>query len=237
MNQIKVAIVEDEEKATQDLRDALNRFSKENDIFFQVETYKEGLTFLDEKKEIDLIFMDIEMPHMNGIDVAKKLREKDEKVALIFVTNMVQYAIRGYEVDAIDYVLKPLKYARFSALMKKTLRIIDKTNEAQLVLKTNGGIRKIYFSSILYIEIQDHLLIYHTEHGDIETWGTISGAEENLPKEEFCRCSHSMIVNFRHIQEIDKDTIIMKNVSKPIAISHSKKKDFSLRFHNYLGMK
>lgn len=237
MNQIKVAIVEDEEKATQDLRDALNRFSKENDIFFQVETYKEGLTFLDEKKEIDLIFMDIEMPHMNGIDVAKKLREKDEKVALIFVTNMVQYAIRGYEVDAIDYVLKPLKYARFSALMKKTLRIIDKTNEAQLVLKTNGGIRKIYFSSILYIEIQDHLLIYHTEQGDIETWGTISGAEENLPKEEFCRCSHSMIVNFRHIQEIDKDTITMKNVSKPIAISHSKKKDFSLRFHNYLGMK
>ncbi len=237
MSQIKVAIVEDEEKATQDLKDALNRFSKENDIFFQVETYKEGLTFLDEKKDIDLIFMDIEMPHMNGIDVAKKLREKDEKVALIFVTNMVQYAIRGYEVDAIDYVLKPLKYARFSALMKKTLRIIDKTNEAQLVLKTTGGIRKIYFSSILYIEIQDHLLIYHTEQGDIETWGTISGAEENLPKEEFCRCSHSMIVNFRHIQEIDKDSIIMKNVSKPITISHSKKKDFSSRFHNYLGMK
>lgn len=237
MNQIKVAIIEDEENATEDLKNALDRFSKDNDIHFLVETFKEGLTFLDDTKAYDLIFMDIEMPHMNGIDVAKKLRQKDDKVALIFVTNMVQYAIKGYEVDAIDYVLKPLKYARFQALMKKTLRIIDKTNEAQLVLKTTGGMRKLYYSSIVYIEIRDHLLIYHTDQGDIETWGTISGAEENLPKEEFCRCSHSMIVNFRYIQEIEKDSIILKGIETPISISHSKKKDFLIRFNKYLGIK
>ena len=237
MNQIRIAIVEDEDKATEDLKNALDRFSKENDVHFLVETFKEGLTFLDDTKPFDLIFMDIEMPHMNGIDVAKKLRRKDEKVALIFVTNMVQYAIKGYEVDAIDYVLKPLKYARLQALMKKTLRIIDKTNEAQLVLKTTGGVRKLYYSSIIYIEICDHLLIYHTDQGDIETWGTISGAEENLPKEEFCRCSHSIIVNFRYIQETKKDTIILKGSEATINISHSKKKDFQTGFNKYLGLK
>lgn len=237
MNQVKVAIVEDEEKAAEELKNALEKFSKENDIHFAVETFQEGLTFLDDSKAFDLIFMDIEMPHMNGIDVAKKLRQKDDKVALIFVTNMVQYAIKGYEVDAIDYVLKPLKYARFSALMKKTLRIIDKTNEDQLVLKTTGGVRKLYFSSIIYIEIRDHLLIYHTDQGDIETWGTISGAEEKLPKEEFCRCSHSMIVNFKYIQETEKDSIILKGINTPISISHSKKKDFLTKFNNYLGLK
>lgn len=236
MNKIKIAIVEDEASATQSLKDCLMRFSKENDIDFDIVCYSEGLSFLDENESFDLIFMDIEMPHMNGIEVAKKFRTMDEHVALIFVTNMAQYAIQGYEVDAIDYVLKPIKYARLAALMKKTLRIIGLVQEQSIVLKTTGGMRKIYLSSIYYIEITDHLLIYHTNQGDIEIWGTISGAEEMLPKDSFCRCSHSTIVHLKYVTGTDKDIVYLTDKKIPVNISHAKKKDFLSRFNRYVGL-
>lgn len=236
MKKIKIAIVEDEELASQSLKDCLSRFSKENVIDFDITEYREGLSFLDEHVDFDLIFMDIEMPHMNGIEVAKKLRSLDENVSLIFVTNMAQYAIQGYSVDAIDYVLKPIKYARLASLMKKTLRIIGQVQEQAIVLKTTGGMTKIYLSSIQYIEIKDHLLIYHTDQGEIEVWGTIKGAEESLPTDSFCRCSHSVIVHFKYIVSTDKDTIYMTDKKIPISISHAKKKEFLSRFNHYVGL-
>lgn len=236
MHTIKIAIVEDDLSAQATLKEYLDKFSKENDFDFAITTYQEGLSLLDEHVDFDLIFMDIEMPHMNGIDVSKKLRDLDEHVALIFVTNMVQYAIQGYEVDAIDYVLKPIKYARLASLMKKTLRFIGEVQEQAMILKTTGGLTKIYLSSIYYIEIKDHLLIYHTTQGDIEVWGTISGAEESLPKDSFCRCSHSSIVHFKYVTGTEKDVVYLTDKKIPVSISHAKKKDFLSRFNRYLGL-
>jgi len=233
--QIKVAIVEDQEEASNSLMDCLNAFSKENGIVFETRLFKEGFSFLDHDKDYDLIFMDVEMPGMNGIQVAEKLRNEDSDVALIFVTNMAQYAIQGYSVDAIDYVLKPIKYSRFSALMKKTLRIIDKNQENEIILKTGGGMKKLLLSSIYYIEISDHLLIYHTKDGDIDVWGTISGAEASLPAESFCRCSHSVIVSLKYVSSVVKDTIYLNNDNIKIAISHSKKKEFMSRYNRFVG--
>ena len=111
---INVAIVDDDEKVADMLRSYLERFSKENDIEFQAESFGCAVDFLSAFTDrYDIVFLDIELPDMNGIDAARKMREIDGTVALIFVTNMRQYAINGYEVNADDFIVKPVPYFDF----------------------------------------------------------------------------------------------------------------------------
>ncbi|MFA6829629.1 MAG: LytTR family DNA-binding domain-containing protein [Bacilli bacterium] len=222
---IKTAIIEDEDQAAQTLQKYLEKFFTENGIQYEIVRFYEGLSFLSDYHSFDLAFMDIEMPHMNGIEVAKKLREKDNKISLIFVTNMVQYAIKGYEVDAIDYVLKPIQATRFEALMNKTMRLIKNEQEQEVRLKTTGGITKVFLSSIIYIEVEDHLLIYHTSEGEIQVWGTLSSAEKSLPKDSFFRCNNSTIINTQKIVSLDHDSVYLKGWKNPLSVSRSKRKD------------
>jgi len=233
---ICTAIVEDEENAFSILKEHLVHFQKDNGVQFDIHYFKSGLSFLDEKRAYDLILLDIEMPYINGIELAKRIREKDSKVVIIFITNMVQYAIKGYEVDALDYVLKPINYSRFSSLMKKTLRNLSKNQEQEIVLKTVGGSAKVYLSSIYYLEISDHLLIYHTSQGDFEVWKSLAAAEKELPGDSFARCNHSTIVNLHFVSSTEKDCLTLSGCKKAIPISHGKKKEFLSKLNTFLGI-
>jgi DNA-binding LytR/AlgR family response regulator len=221
---IKTAIVEDEEPAFQTLKEYLEKFGKENNVDFSITHYSEGLSFLEECEGYDLVFMDIELPNLNGMDIATKLREKDARVALIFVTNMVQYAIRGYSVDAIDYVLKPIQYNRFYSLMMKVSRVISANQERELVLKTTAGVKKIPLSTLLYVQITDHLLIYKTETEELEAWSSLANAEKELPAEMFCRCNNSTIINLKQVTSFDKEFVYLTKSRIEISVSRSKRK-------------
>jgi DNA-binding LytR/AlgR family response regulator len=221
---IKTAIVEDEQPAYQTLKEYLERFGKENNVEFSITHYSEGLSFLEECEGYDLVFMDIELPNLNGMDIATKLREKDTRVALIFVTNMVQYAIRGYSVDAIDYVLKPIQYNRFYSLMMKVSRVISLNQEKELVLKTSSGVKKVSLSALLYIQITDHLLIYKTDSEEYEVWGSLANAEKELPGEMFCRCNNSTIINLKQVTSFDKECVYLTKKKIAVTVSRSRRK-------------
>lgn len=221
---IKTAIVEDEQPAYQTLKEYLERFGKENNVEFSITHYSEGLSFLEECEGYDLVFMDIELPNLNGMDIATKLREKDTRVALIFVTNMVQYAIRGYSVDAIDYVLKPIQYNRFYSLMMKVSRVISLNQEKELVLKTSSGVKKVSLSTLLYIQITDHLLIYKTDNEEYEVWGSLANAEKELPGEMFCRCNNSTIINLKQVTSFDKECVYLTKKKIAVTVSRSRRK-------------
>ena len=221
---IKTAIVEDEQPAYQTLKEYLERFGKENNVEFSITHYSEGLSFLEECEGYDLVFMDIELPNLNGMDIATKLREKDTRVALIFVTNMVQYAIRGYSVDAIDYVLKPIQYNRFYSLMMKVSRVISLNQEKELVLKTSSGVKKVSLSALLYIQITDHLLIYKTDSEEYEVWGSLANAEKELPGELFCRCNNSTIINLKQVTSFDKECVYLTKKKIAVTVSRSRRK-------------
>ena len=94
------------------------------------------------RPDFDLVFLDIELPLLNGIETARRLRELDSVVALVFITNMEQYAVNGYEVDALDFVVKPINYYRFSSMMRKALRIIARKEEKALPYPKANGIRQ-----------------------------------------------------------------------------------------------
>lgn len=221
---INILIVEDKQSEYELLSNYLLQFSQTNNIKFSIKWYINAVDFLENYVTADIIFMDIEMPLLNGMEASVKLRSIDKEVPLIFVTNMAQYAIKGYSVNAVDFLLKPINYARLSSLLKKTLSILCQKNDVEIFIKVSNGVRKIYANSILFVEIIDHLLIYHTEMGQIEVWGKIVDAEKTLPQNQFIKCNRSQIVNLKKIISIENDEIILENSKEKLLISGSKKK-------------
>ena len=133
---IHVAIVEDDAQASALLQDYLKKYSEETGNGFQVSVFKDALSFLDGYvPEYQLIFMDIKMPGIDGMEAARRLRALDDSVQLIFVTNMAQYAIKGYEVRAMDFIIKPVEYSSFFMKMKRVMRYIDRNATGQITIK------------------------------------------------------------------------------------------------------
>ena len=134
--QIKVAIVEDEATVQELLKGYFTEFQKTSEETFSLSVFNNGEAFLDKFKPVyDMVLMDIEMPGINGMETAERLRKIDKNVVLIFVTNLAQYALKGYEVDAIDFAVKPLSFEDFALKIKKGLRYI-KHNTSFMVTTT-----------------------------------------------------------------------------------------------------
>ena len=115
---LRVAIAEDNPKDRERLQSFLKQYETEKNTQIEIAEYTDGSKLLEQYRPCyDVIFLDVEMPEMDGMKAAEKIREMDEEVILIFITNMAKYAIRGYQVQALDYVLKPVKYEAFSVKM------------------------------------------------------------------------------------------------------------------------
>ncbi|MBR0409364.1 MAG: DNA-binding response regulator, partial [Clostridia bacterium] len=148
-------------------------------------------------------------------------------------TTMAQYAINGYEVDAFDYVLKPLEYAPFALRMKKAVKEVEKKKaHAYVYLKKWSDWVKVSTDDILYVEVNGHTLQYVTENETYEKRAKISDAEEELAKLPFSRCSLSFLVNLKRVDRISKDTVIIGKHELPI--SRNRKKEFLQAFTDYL---
>lgn len=139
------------------------------------------------------------MAFMNGMSAAQRIREVDPDVELIFITNMPQYAIQGYKVNALDYMLKPISYFSFTETMNKALKRIGNSEKKYVVVATKGGKMKLDISSICYVEVLDHLLLYHTVDGIYEARGTLKDTLGQLD-ERFFSCSRSFVVNLDYVE-------------------------------------
>lgn len=221
---INITIVEDDSKYQTTLVDYLSRYKKENNEEYSVDVFSNALNFLDEKKFYNIIFLDIEMPFMNGIDAAKKIRETNTNSTIIFITNMAKYAVKGYEVDAMDFLIKPVEYFNFSLKLSKAMRIQNEDSLHTILVNNASGFMKIEISKILYVESSLHYVIYHLENEEVKVRDSMKKVEENLSKYNFAKCNNSFLVNLDKIIKIQNDDIyIGKNVIK---ISRSKKKEF-----------
>ena len=132
---INIAIVDDEEKERRLLTSYIERHFSNDKRRYNITLFDRAETFLyNYKSNFDVIFMDIELPGMNGMETSKKLRELDSVVTLIFVTNMAQFAVKGYEVQAMDFVVKPVSYYDFSLKMKRAECAISSREGADIVI-------------------------------------------------------------------------------------------------------
>lgn len=233
---VQIIIIEDDPQDLAQLQDCLRRFEEEQHVRFALQTYTDPKLFLQEYRPgADLIFMDIQLPHCNGMDAARKLREIDPDVGLVFITNMEQFAVNGYEVDALDFVVKPINALRFSSMLRKALKRIAQRGEKELVIQSSGTICRVKVSQVHYVEIRDHLLLYHTDAGRLESWGKLSEVEEELTPYHFVRCSSSCLVNLRHVVSVDGNTVKVGDAS--ITVSIRRRKAFLAAVTDYLSGK
>ena len=159
------------------------------------------------EQSFDIIFLDIEMPTLGGMPTAERIRLLDPDVVLIFVTNMAQYAIRGYEVDALDFVLKPVSYYQFSTKLDRALQRICRRRGGQITLQVGGGVQLLATDDILYLETRDRLLHYHTTTGTWSVRGSLLKAEKDLTAYHFARCNQCYLVNLRHVRGVQDDFV------------------------------
>lgn len=175
---MRIAIVEDEAVYQQQLRDYLKKYQEEFSCPLQISVYDSGMSFIHSfTSQFDIILLDVAMPYIDGFETAKRIRESDSEVVILFVTSQAQHAIKGYEVDALDYILKPISYFAFSQRLKRALSRVSRKEEPYLVLNLKSETRKLKISSIYYIEVRDHNLVYHTTDGDYSAFGSLKEEE------------------------------------------------------------
>ena len=221
----KIAIIEDEIEMSNDLKKHIEMFFNQHEKNISIDIFDNAVKFLDKYKTgYNLVFMDINLPYMNGIEASEKLRQKDPMVIIIFVTSLAQYAIEGYKVHAFDYVLKPVNYYNFVLTLERLLPHL-KDNDKSIVIYTNKtSFKKILIERIKYIEINNHKLIFHTLDGDYETHGALNDYVDMLKDDYFELCNRCYLINLKMVSQVTPDSVIIDDES--LLISRPKRKQF-----------
>ncbi|MBO4990440.1 MAG: response regulator transcription factor [Clostridia bacterium] len=230
---IRIAIVEDEETERKRLEAAFRKYTEESGAQFTLYCFEDAVSFLDHYESIyDIVFMDILLPKLNGMDAAQKLREIDANVLLLFVTNMANYAVRGYEVSAIDFIVKPIRYQSFRSKMDRIVDIVR--HRSKEIMITFDDSRKVLpISSIYYVEVDGHTLIYHTEQGNYHSRNSLKNAEEELSGGAFVRCNVCYLVNLSFVTSVQGDDVEVGG--SKLKISRARKKEFLTALANHFG--
>lgn len=233
----KIAIVEDEPTSAETIKNYINRYSKETNTSFEFFMYRDGDEITsDYEAKYDIIFLDVEMKRLDGMSAALKIREFDPDVIIIFITNMSQYAIKGYTVDALSFLLKPVPYFAFVQELRKSLDKINKLKQKKYILiPDENGIKKISSSEILYIESIKHDLLIVTKDKSYRIRGTLKNMEEELQKYSFNRSNNCYLVNLAYVDGVVDDFVVIRN--EKLKISRPRKKQFMEELATFLGGK
>lgn len=215
---IRIGLVEDQEVYRQQLRGSLIKFQTEEGVSFQIEEFSDGHDFIERyDSEFDILLMDIQMPLVDGMSAIEEIRKRDAKVLVIFITCAAQYAIKGYHVNAMGYILKPFNYYSLSEYLKKAIKRLPSKEEFYLTIKTRQSYYRVSQAEIQYIESQGHKLIFSLQKKELESKGVMRELEKQLKPEWFVRIHRGYIVNLNHIKEVNNATVVVGEIEIPIS--------------------
>lgn len=230
---IKIAVVEDEFEIQERMRGYIARFFKEVDAPFRADCFSDGNKFLSEyKNDYDVVFMDIQLDDSDGFETAKKLRAINGDVIIIFVTNLSQFALKGYEVSALDFLVKPVSYEVFVLKMK---RVVDKLKLEKDVVAINfaGGIMNLPLANVKYVETEGHAVVFHTIDGEYRTYASLKTIEKQINSPTFFKCNSCYLVNLKYVRGVNGfDLFIGDDV---LQISRARKTELIEVLNRYLG--
>lgn len=231
---LKLAIAEDDPKCAADLQSFVERYCQEHGLELHLQVFPDGLELVEQYRPVwDVLLLDIEMPHLDGMEAAGRIRAADPAVLIIFITYMGKYAIRGYEVSALDFVLKPVNYSKLAMRLRHVEEIIRRREERFLLVSENGELFRVLTADICYIEVANRHIYVHTADRVYVTSGTLARLEETLDGQPFARCGQSYLVNLRHVTSVQRDTVLVEG--EPVPLSRSKQKGFLQALSDYMG--
>ncbi len=198
-----------------------------------VDTYKDGFSFLHayKKKPYDLVFLDIEMPEIDGISLAKKLREQDQEVPIVFLTSHIEYALDGYEVNALRYLTKPINIAKLHEVLSYVMTKMQA--KKSLWIKSDLFEEKVPIQSILYMEAQNQNILICTKNDSYSVRYNMGDYEEELREDGFFRIHRGYLVSLRHIKNMGKHEITLAD-GTVLPVSRSKEKDLKETLFQYI---
>ena len=231
---IRVAVVEDDAEVQGVLQEYIRRYTRQYGTEFEVSVFADGVDILDNYRAVyDIIFLDVEMKHLDGMETARRVRELDKDVIIVFITNMAQYAIGGYAVGALDYVLKPVPYFAFSQQLRKAEEQLRRRARHYLALPVEGGLRRLDTASIYYLESEGHRVHFYTDEGDFSAPGALKTFEEKLADCPFARCNSGYLVNLAQVRELRQSTVQVGPCE--LQVSRPKRKAFLAALTDYIG--
>ena len=228
-----IAVVDDDPKDAELLKGHVEEYCAKHGLSALVRVFGDGLDLIRSTENYDIVFLDIQMSRLDGLETARFIRKIGRESILIFVTNMAQFAIKGYEVDALDFILKPSSASSISYVMDKAMKRLDTGSQPLLSLKTAEGTVALSANDITYVEVFDHNLVYHTARGDYNVRGRLSDLVGKLDPDRFVMCNRSFIVNLRHVSSVSADSLLVGDTR--ISVSKSHRKELMRRFSSFLG--
>ncbi len=229
---IKIAVVEDQKKWEDTIKEYFSKYSQEHKILFDVSYFNDGITFSHIEDNFDLVFMDIGLPKQNGIETAKILRKKDANVCIVFLTELIQFAVEGYEVHAYDYLVKPMNYSFFSMKFDHILKYVSSLKGNSFNIEVSStSMKKVLFKDIYFLESDKHYVYFHCKDEIYRMRSTLDQLQEKFVSEGFCKINRSIMVNLAHVENYSHTDVVVNNESLPL--SRVYKSDFlnSLTIH------
>lgn len=232
---IRTLIVEDEPDEAQRLTDFVRRYGSAHAEDFQITWIKSTMEMLSDKGHYDLVLLDIDLPGINGMEAAQLMRVYDETTPIIFVTNLAKYAVKGYEVGATGFIVKPVTWGNLSMTLDRALRTIRQNTGRSVMVPTEDGMRVIAFSSIVYVEVTGHRLTYHLEDGErLEARGSLGQLEADLEGAPVVRVAKSFLANMDKVALVRSQDLQMVN-GDLLHISRTRKREVMDAVTDYLG--
>lgn len=230
---IRIAIVEDDESVSKELKTLIGQFMKKTGQRGNVSQFPSAESFLfTGVAQFDLVFMDIHLPKMDGMETAKKLKEIAPLTLLIFVTSLAQYALEGYGVGAFDFIVKPVSYYNLELKLQRAMKTIKEMEDEKIVIHNKTQTNVVSISDIYYVEIMLHKVIYYTKHGEYTTSGTMKKIVEELANYSFAICNQSYLVNLKYVSKIEGFTVTVAGTE--LAISRNKRNELKRALNEYL---
>lgn len=230
---IKIAICDDEPVMCEQLEQKVASVLKRWKESFQITRCTNAVQFLYGPMDYDLIFLDIQMPNLDGIRLAKQLREKSFEGVLIFVTVLTECMLDAFEVEAMDYLCKPVDEKRLERALMRSLKRLRQKEERSLSVQTMNWCRNIKLRDIYYCEVVNRKIYLHLKDGVLEYYGKIKEVERQTAP-DLIRCHRSFLVNPEHLREYKDGQAILENGER-VPVSKSSHALFMKKMMEYMG--
>lgn len=235
---MNIAIIEDSGQKLSLLERCLQSYLSSRQVYRVIDTYTSGEAFLENwpSKSYDLVFLDILMEGISGIEVARKIRETDSECLLIFISSSKEYALQGFEVRAFDYLLKPLSEERFQKTMDLCQNELAK-HIRYIEVKESRTLVKIPLNEIIYTDYYNHYIQIHTAARLIRSYQQFDVFSPLLLcYPQFLCCYRNCIVNMDHVDSVDKHDFVMENGER-VPITRGNRNSIYQQYADYQFLK